>query len=109
MTQAPDKRWRSARWRSARRRERLWQDIGIVVWASFLAACVETMTFFAYFDPAMLGLHEIPSAWVANRLAGYSVGFFIFWGFTLCAALLTAYLINSHPRRSRTRADREAR
>ena len=73
MTPAP-----KSRLREIRRRERLWQDIGIIVWASFLAACIETMTFFAYFDPAMLGIHEIPPEWVANRLAGYSFGFFCF-------------------------------
>ena len=98
-----------SRLREIRRRERLWQDIGIIVWASFLAACIETMTFFAYFDPAMLGIHEIPAQWVANRLAGYSFGFFIFWAFTLCASVLTAFLIHSHPRRLRSHADRDAR
>lgn len=104
MPPAPEKRIRAIR-----RRERLWQDIGIIVWASFLAACIETMTFFAYFDPAMLGIHEIPPAWVANRLAGYSFGFFIFWAFTLCASVLTAFLIHSHPRRPRSQADPDAR
>jgi len=77
------------------RRERLWRHIGVVTWASFLVAGVETMFFFAFFDPALLGMHDIPQAWVANRLAGYTFGFFVFWAFTFCAGTLTAYLLQA--------------
>jgi hypothetical protein len=81
-------------------RARFRQDIGIIVWTSFLAACAETMGFFAYFDPSLLGMHPIPEAWVSNRLAGYTIGFFFFWVFTFAAATLTAYLLDTGPPRT---------
>ncbi len=80
---------------NACRKERLWRHIGVVTWASFLAAGVETMFFFAFFDPALLGIHDIPPEWVANRLAGYTFGFFVFWLFSLCASGLTAFLLSA--------------
>ena len=82
----------------ARNRFRL--DVGIIVWSSFLAACFETMGFFAYFDPALLGLHSISDAMGANGLGGYTAGFFFFWVFTFIAATLTAYLLETGPRRT---------
>jgi hypothetical protein len=80
-------------------RERLRGDVGIIVWTSFLAAGLETMGFFAYFDPALLGVHSIPEALGSNRMAGYTAGFFFFWVFTFIAATLTAYLLATGPRR----------
>ncbi len=80
---------------SACRKERLWRHIGVVTWASFLVAGVETMFFFAFFDPALLGIHDIPPEWQANRLAGYTFGFFVFWIFSLIASSLTAYLLSA--------------
>jgi hypothetical protein len=88
------------------KRERLYQSLGVVTWASFLAASVETMTFFAFFDPALLGIHDIPPEWVANRMAGYTFGFFIFWAFTLCASALTAYLLPRLPLSATAPAER---
>jgi hypothetical protein len=76
-------------------RARFRRDVGIIVWCSFLAACLETMGFFAYFDPALLGLHSISDA-----LGGYTAGFFFFWVFTFIAATLTAYLFETGPRRT---------
>jgi len=81
-------------------RERFRRDVGIIVWTSFLAACLETMGFFAYFDPALLGLHSIPEAMSPNGLGGYTAGFFFFWVFTFVAATLTAYLLDTGPRRA---------
>jgi len=75
------------------RRERLWRHIGVVTWASFLTAGVETMFFFAFFDPEMLGMRDIPQAWVANRLAGYTFGFFVFWALFACSSGIT-YLLS---------------
>jgi len=70
------------------------ETTGIIIWTSFLAACVETMGFFAFIDPGVLATHPLP-AWAANRLAGYTVGFFFFWAFTLIASVLTAYLLDT--------------
>jgi len=81
-------------------RNRLRQDVGIIVWTSFLAAGLETMGFFAYFDPALLGVHSVPEALGSNRMAGYTAGFFFFWVFTFIAATLTAYLLATGPRRA---------
>lgn len=91
----------------ARRRERLWQQLGVVTWASFLVASIETMTFFAFFDPELLGMHDIPPEWTANRMAGYTFGFFLFWAFTLGAAALTAYLLHTVPARGEAGAERD--
>ena len=79
------------------RRERLLRSVGVVTWVSFLIAGVQTMVFFAFVDPALPGSHDTPSAWAADRMAGYTLGFFLFWGFTFCAAALTAYLQHSAP------------
>ena len=38
-----------------------------------------------------------PPAWLANRMTGYTVGFFFFWGVCTIASFLTAYLIDTRP------------
>jgi hypothetical protein len=73
------------------------QEVGVIVWASFLTACVATMVFFAIFDPVLLASDENPPAWLANRMTGYAIGFFFFWVITLAAAVLTAYLLDTLP------------
>ncbi|WP_116809300.1 hypothetical protein [Steroidobacter cummioxidans] len=81
------------------------EDLGVLLWASFLAACVATLLFFACFDPQLLVDDAAPPAWLADRRAGYTVGFFFFWMMSAIASFLTAYLIET---RSGT-ADREHR
>jgi hypothetical protein len=78
------------------------QDLGVLLWASFLAACVATMLFFAYFDPLLLTADEAPPVWLADRRTGYAVGFFFFWTMCTIASFLTAYLIDT-----RVGADRD--
>jgi hypothetical protein len=73
------------------------QEVGAIVWSSFLAACLAAMIFFAIFDPVQLGNDDQPPAWLANRMAGYAIGFFFFWFVTMVAALLTAYLLDTLP------------
>ena len=73
------------------------EGIAVSVWTSFLAASAETMVFFAYFDPMLLGLDELPPTWLALRPVAYAAGFFFFWAFTLSAAALTAYMLRSRP------------
>jgi len=75
------------------------QRIGVVVWISFLAAAVETMVFFGFFDPAALRMDAQPETPFALRHAAYAAGFFFFWVFTGVAAGLTAYLLNTAGRR----------
>jgi hypothetical protein len=64
----------------------------MVMWPSFLAAAVETMFFFAIFDPGDLGEGTALADLVANHNAGYAIGFFFFWAFTTLSAALSLYL-----------------
>ena len=76
---------------------RLRQDVGALLWCSFLAACLATFLFFAYFDPMLLTHDDHPPAWLADRMTGYAVGFFFFWLVCAVSALLTAWLVDSRP------------
>ena len=71
------------------------EDLGVLLWASFLAACVATLLFFACFDPQLLVDDRAPPQWLADRRAGYTVGFFFFWMMSAIASFLTAYLIET--------------
>jgi capsular polysaccharide biosynthesis protein len=63
-----------------------YRRLGTVVWVSFLAAAVQTMIFFAQFDPAYL--NEIASITISiGRWQGYALGFVFFWTFTFIAGL----------------------
>lgn len=67
----------------------------MLLWSSFLAACVATALFFAYFDPLLLADDARPPHWLADRMTGYAIGFFFFWIVCAIAALLTAWLIDT--------------
>jgi hypothetical protein len=71
------------------------ERVGVISWTSFLAACLETMVFFAYFDPMMLDGLETTPTWLALRPAAYAAGFFFFWAFTFVSSTLTAYMLDS--------------
>lgn len=79
------------------------EDLGVLLWCSFLAACAATMFFFAYFDPPLLAADDSPPPWLADRRTGYAVGFFFFWAICTIASFLTAYLIDT-----RSGSDRDA-
>jgi hypothetical protein len=70
-------------------------DAGVVVWASFLAACLATMVFFAFIDPLLLGQDDAPPAWARDRMTGYAVGFFFFWITCALASAFTAFLVET--------------
>lgn len=72
-------------------------DAGIVVWASFLAACVGTLVFFAFFDPILLGDDVAPPSWLRDRMTGYTIGFFFFWFICGLAGAFTAFLVDTRP------------
>jgi hypothetical protein len=80
-------------------RKRIWprfrEDLGVLLWSAFLAACVATMLFFALFDPLLLADDHAPPRWLADRMTGYTAGFFFFWGICTLASFLTAYLIDT--------------
>lgn len=79
-------------------RSRLREDAGVLLWASFLAACVATMMFFAYFDPQLMREDQSPPRWLADRMTAYTVGFFFFWFVCAVASFLTAWLIETRGR-----------
>jgi hypothetical protein len=71
------------------------RDVALLLWASFLAACVGTMLFFAVFDPVLLAHDDAPPHWLADRMTGYACGFFFFWALCSVATLLTAFMIDT--------------
>jgi hypothetical protein len=81
------------------------QEVGVIVWSSFLAACLATMIFFAFFDPMQLGEDGWPPAWLTSRMAGYAIGFFFFWIVTAVSALLTSYLLETLPAENKSNRD----
>ena len=66
--------------------------VGSVVWPSFFAAGIATIMFFAIVDPVELAAITWPQIEI-SRMAGYSIGFFMFWICTLSACLFTAMLV----------------
>jgi hypothetical protein len=71
------------------------QDLGALLWASFLAACVATLFFFAFLDPLTLSDDHEPPSWLADRRTGYALGLFFFWAVAIIASALTAFLIRT--------------
>jgi len=69
--------------------------IGIVLWPSFLAACVASALFFAAVDPEQL--RDAGPRVFANldRETGYAIGFFFFWATAAIASALSVRLIVS--------------
>jgi hypothetical protein len=62
-----------------------------ILWPSFLVACAAELAFFSVFDPVdvqLFGEH-------LSRRAGYSLGFFLFWGIAAASSALTCYLQKS--------------
>lgn len=66
---------------------------GAILWASFLAASIGSMVFFAMFDPLRLG--EI-TTWPVelDRKWGYTLGFFGLWALALLSSFITAILLS---------------
>jgi hypothetical protein len=71
------------------------QEVGVIVWSSFLAACLAALLFFAFFDPAQFVDESSPRWWLPNAMAGYAVGFVFFWMISAVAATLTSYLLET--------------
>lgn len=79
-----------------------WRTYGVIAWVSFLFAGVATMLFFATFDPVELAnLATYPSD--MSPLAGYTIGFFLFWVFGFCCTTLSCMLL-ALPLRKRRKA-----
>jgi len=69
-----------------------YRRLAVVLWASFLVASIQTMFFFAVFDPQLLA--EI-STWniTLSPIQGYTVGFIFFWIFNLLTAIMVGLVM----------------
>jgi hypothetical protein len=84
-----DERPKAAPWSRAVER------LGVALWTSFLAACLETAAFFAFIDPWVLGSAATIPPWFSYRPAAYGSGFFFFWLCTFIGSALTAYMLDT--------------
>lgn len=69
------------------------RSVFTAAWASFLAASVTTMVFFAFVDPSPLVAVLTPTAIIPDRMTLYSLGFLFFWCSCALAAGLAAWLL----------------
>jgi len=79
------------------------RKFGLVLWPSFLVACVMEMVFFTLFDP--IEMHLLGNPLAMGRQAVYSIGSFCFWIMAAAASTLTIYLAStttSRPRGTRS-------
>jgi len=69
-----------------------YRRLAVVIWSSFLVAAVQTMVFFAIFEPELLGQL---STWSVDLTAmqGYTIGFAFFWVFNLITAVLVGLVL----------------
>ena len=74
---------------------RLAEDIAVVLWTSFLVACVATMLFFGFVDPTELNAILGNPWWLPDHMATYALSFFGFWVLTASSAALTAYMLDT--------------
>ncbi|MCC5809444.1 MAG: hypothetical protein JJU06_03640 [Ectothiorhodospiraceae bacterium] len=77
----------------------LLRNLGGTLWPSFLTAAVASVVFFASIDPESLHMQTLPD-WQISRMAGYTIGFFMFWGVGLASSLITLVLVSGGPRES---------
>ncbi len=74
--------------------KRLARRAAAVAWPAFMVAGVLEIAVFAFVDP--LALHTLGGSAVAlSATAVYSLAFFVFWGATAAACLLTLVLERS--------------
>jgi hypothetical protein len=77
----------------ARRFERM--DIGVVLWPSFLAACLASLLFFAAVDPLLLRDAGPALFRHIDRENGYALGFVFFWLMSSLASGLSLLLVRT--------------
>lgn len=74
---------------------RLREDIAVVIWTSFLVACIAATLCFAFLDPLDLAAALGRPRWLPSRMSGYALGFFFFWFVAASAASMTAYMLDT--------------
>ena len=75
------------------------RSIAIVIWPSFLAACLGTLLFFAAVDATVLP-HTFVLDLNLSQQAIYSLGFFLFWMVAAVGSALSTWLIRTERRRA---------
>lgn len=75
-------------------------DVGIILWPSFLAACLASLLFFAAVDPLLLRDAGPTMFQRIDRESGYALGFVFFWLVSSCASGLSLLLMRT-PRPAR--------
>ena len=71
------------------------QDVGAVLWPSFLSAAGASVLCFAFVDPLLFDLAPESASPVLARMTGYAAGFFLLWLTAACASLITLYLVRT--------------
>ncbi|HHL32126.1 MAG TPA: hypothetical protein ENJ41_06030 [Oceanospirillales bacterium] len=69
-----------------------YRRLAVVIWSSFLVAAVQTMVFFAVFEPQLLGQLSTWSIDIGST-QGYTIGFLFFWVFNLITAVLVGMVL----------------
>ena len=69
--------------------------VAIVLWPSFLTACLASLLFFAAVDPDQLRDSGPRIFEGLDREAGYALGLFFFWAISTCASALSVYLLRT--------------
>ncbi|MCF6288225.1 MAG: hypothetical protein L3J53_03190 [Proteobacteria bacterium] len=64
-----------------------YRRLAVVIWVSFIVAAVQTMAFFAAFEPILMGQLATFSVEI-TAMQGYSFGFLFFWAFNLITAFI---------------------
>ncbi len=69
-----------------------YRRLAVVVWVSFIVAAVQTMAFFAAFEPELLAqLATFPMD--ISAMQGYTFGFIFFWVFNLITAVMVGLVM----------------
>jgi hypothetical protein len=71
------------------------QDLGAVLWPSFLAAAGASILCFAFIDPLALDIGTESANPIFARMTGYALGFFFFWLVAACSSFVTLYLVRT--------------
>jgi len=76
-------------------RSRRGLNVALVLWPSFLAACLASLLFFAAVDPQLLRGAGPRLFANLDREGGYALGFFFFWAISAVGSALSVYLIRT--------------
>jgi hypothetical protein len=70
-------------------------NVALVLWPSFLAACLASLLFFAAVDPQLLSDAGPRLFAELSREQGYALGFLFFWMTAAVASAVSVFLIRT--------------